>query len=73
MEPIVYGIKKRYSSCMKVERVNYHDWTSWHELIGPLASPEFALLDNGKNILYRWFGVIAEDDFAAVLDPLCRG
>lgn len=73
MEPIVNGIKKRYSACMEVEHVNYHDWTAWHELVAPLASPEFALLDNDKKILYRWFGVIAEEDFAAVLDPLCRG
>ncbi|MCC6298838.1 MAG: hypothetical protein IT314_06045 [Anaerolineales bacterium] len=73
MEPIVYGIKKKYKACMDVERINYHDWTPWHELIAPLASPEFALLDEGNNILHRWFGVIEEDEFAAVLDPLCRG
>ena len=73
MEPIVYGLKKKYALCIKLERVNFHQWTDWHELIYPLASPEFALLDSSKQILYRWFGVVEEEDFAAVLDPLCSG
>jgi len=71
MVPIVNGIKKKYSSCMKLERVNFHDRTAWHELLSPVASPEFALLDSSKKVLYRWFGVISADEFSAVLDPLC--
>ena len=71
MESIVHGLKKKYAGCMKLERVNFHEWTSWHELIIPLASPEFALLDASKQIIYRWFGVVEEEEFAAVLDPLC--
>ena len=58
---------------MTLERVNFHKWTSWHELIYPQASPEFALLDSSKEIIYRWFGVTEEEDFAALLDPLCGG
>ena len=56
---------------MKLERVNYHEWTAWHELLFPLASPEFALLDSSKQVLYRWFGVVPKEEFSAVLDPLC--
>ena len=73
MDPIVNGIKKKYTHCMEVERANYHQHTPWHELIFPLASPEFALLDSSLNIIYRWFGVIEEEEFSVVLDPLCIG
>lgn len=73
MDPIVNGIKKKYNQCMEVERANYHQHTPWHELIFPLASPEFALLDSSLNIIYRWFGVIEEEEFSVVLDPLCIG
>jgi len=73
MDPIVNGIKKKYSQCMEVVRANYHQHTSWHELIFPLASPEFALLDSSLNILYRWFGVIEAEEFSVVIDPLCNG
>jgi len=72
MDPIVNGIKKKYSQCMQVERVNYHQHSPWHDLIYPLAAPEFALLNSSKNVLYRWFGVIEEQEFTAVIDPLCR-
>jgi hypothetical protein len=71
MEPIVNGIKKEYASCMTVERVNFHKWSPWHDLLYPIGSPEFALLDSSKSVLYRWFGVVDKDEFAAVLDPLC--
>ena len=71
MEPIVHGLKRKYASCMTVERVNFHQWTEWHELIYPLATPEFALLDSSKQVLHRWFGFTEEDEFAALLDPLC--
>ena len=71
MEPIVYGLKNKYASCMTLERVNFHQWTLWHELINPLATPEFALLDSSKQVLHRWFGFTEEDEFAALLDPLC--
>ena len=71
MEPIVNGIQKKYKHCMKLERVNYHSSTAWHELLSPIGSPEFALLDSSKNTLYRWFGVITAEEFSAVLDPLC--
>ena len=73
MIPIVNGLKKKYAACLQLERVNFHERTPWHELIYPLASPEFALLDSSKQILHRWFGVVEEEEFAAVLDPLCRG
>ena len=73
MEPIVYEVKKQYKNCIQVERVNYHVWTSWHELIAPLVSPEFALLDGQKNILHRWFGVIEKVGFTEILNSLCRG
>ena len=58
---------------MKLERVNYHEWTAWHELLFPIGSPEFALLDSSKQALYRWFGVVPAEEFSAVLDPLCFG
>jgi len=73
MEPIVNGLKKKYKSCMTLERVNFHQWTPWHDLIYPLASPEFALLDSSKQIIYRWFGVTEEEEFSDVLNPLCSG
>ena len=71
MNPIVDGIEKKYRHCMKLERVNYHGQTAWHELLFPIGSPEFALLDSSKNVLYRWSGVTPEEDFSALLDPLC--
>ena len=73
MEPIVNGIKKKYASCMKVERVNFHDHTPWHDLLFPIGSPEFALLDSSKQILHRWFGVTGVEEFTDLLDPLCTG
>lgn len=71
MDPIVNGIQKRYRGCMQVERVNYHEWTEWHDLLFPLGSPEFVLLNASKETLYRWFGVVAADEFTTILDPLC--
>jgi len=71
MQPIVNGLEKKYGSCMTLERVNFHERTSWHELLYPLASPEFALLDSSKQIIHRWSGVTEEEDFAVVLEPLC--
>jgi len=71
MEPIVHGLEKKYSSCMSVKRVNFHARSDWHELLTPLASPEFALLDSSKQLIQRWFGVTEKEEFAAVLDPLC--
>jgi hypothetical protein len=71
MEPIVDGIQKKYRGCIKLERVNFHGETSWHELLFPLGSPEFALLTASKEIIYRWFGVVEPEEFAEILDPLC--
>ena len=71
MVPIVNGIRKKYSGCMKLERVNFHDRTAWHELLNPFGSPEFVLLDSSRNVLYRWFGGTEEEEFAEVLIPLC--
>ncbi|MEP7136508.1 MAG: hypothetical protein ABI904_16385 [Chloroflexota bacterium] len=71
MDPIVNGLKKKYKHCMKLERVNYHVWTAWHDLLFPIGSPEFALLDSSKKVLYRWVGVVPEEEFSVVLDPLC--
>jgi hypothetical protein len=73
MEPIVNGIRKRYSDCMKLEHVNFRASTAWHELLSPIGAPEFALLDSSKQVLHRWFGVVSLDEFSAVLDPLCLG
>jgi hypothetical protein len=71
MDPIVNGLKKKYSYCLKLERVNYHEHTPWHDLLFPIGSPEFALLDSSKKVLYHWFGVIPTEDFSVILDPLC--
>ena len=71
MDPIVHGIRKKYASCFKFEHVNFHKWSAWHDLLSPVGSPEFALLDSSKKVLYRWFGVVPADEFSAVLDPLC--
>ena len=67
------GLKKKYNHCMKLDRVNFHAITPWHDLLFPIGSPEFALLDSSKQVLYRWFGVVPADEFSAVLDPLCFG
>jgi len=71
MQPIVNGLMRKYRSCMTLERVNYHAWSEWHDLLFPFGSPEFALLDSSRQILYRWFGSTDEKDFAAVLNPFC--
>jgi hypothetical protein len=71
MEPIVYGLKENYSHCMSLQRVNFHAKSAWHEMLFPIGTPEFVLLDSSKEILYRWFGVTEESEFTAVLNPLC--
>jgi hypothetical protein len=73
MEPIVHGIEKKYAGCIRLERVNFHGQTPWHELLFPIGSPEFALLTSAREIIYRWFGVVEADEFAEILDPLCYG
>ena len=71
MDPIVNGIQKKYRGCIKLERVNFHRESPWHDLIFPIGSPEFALLTPSKEIIYRWFGVTEPEEFAEILDPLC--
>jgi hypothetical protein len=72
MVPIVYGLAKLYENCLTWERVNFHETTPWHDLIYPLASPEFALLDSSREIIYRWFGYTEKEEFTAKIDPLCK-
>ena len=71
MVPIVHELKKKYAGCIQLERVNFHDQTPWHELLSPFGSPEFDLLTASKDLIHRWFGVTEEEEFSAVLDPLC--
>lgn len=71
MEPIVYGLKKNYSSCMIMQRVNFHTSSEWKDLLSPIGTPEFVLLNSSKEIIYRWFGYTEAEEFASVLDPLC--
>jgi len=73
MDPIVDGIQKKYRGCIKLERVNYHKESPWHELLFPVGTPEFALLDSSKDVIYRWFGLTDAEEFAEILDPLCLG
>jgi hypothetical protein len=73
MEPIVHGLKEKYSSCMTINRVNFHAKSAWRELLSPLGTPEFALLNSAKQIIYHWFGYTEAEEFARVLDPLCSG
>jgi hypothetical protein len=73
MRPIVDGLEKQYRSCMKVQRVPYHTDSHWSELIGPIGTPEFALIDANENILYRWVGFTEKVEFTEVLDPVCKG
>jgi hypothetical protein len=71
MQPIVNGLETEFNSCIRLQRVNYHTETRWHALIGPIGSPEFALLDSSENILHRWIGLTDKEDFESVLAPLC--
>jgi len=71
MEPIVDRLTKDYRNCLTLERVNYHAPSARHEQIGPVGSPEFALLDASGEILYRWFGVVDRSEFDEVIQPLC--
>jgi hypothetical protein len=73
MEPVVNRLVKKYRACLEYERVNFHDPAGpWHKLIGPLASPEFALVDSSKKVLYRWFGATDIEQFEEVLAPICN-
>jgi hypothetical protein len=56
---------------MSMKRVNFHAKSAWRELLSPIGTPEFVLLDSSEEIIYRWFGVTEAEEFAAVLDPLC--
>mgnify|MGYP003417642253 CR=1 FL=1 len=71
MEPIVHGLKESYGGCMSMRRVNFHARSEWHELLSPIGTPEFVLLNSSREVIYRWFGYTEETEFAAVLDPLC--
>ncbi len=71
MDPVVHGIKEKYNQCLQMEQANFHQHTKWHDLIYPLAAPEFALLDSSMKVLHRWFGVTEEEEFSTVIDPLC--
>lgn len=71
MEPIVYGLRDKYSSCMSMQRVNFHARSEWQEFLSPIGTPEFVLLDSAREIIYRWIGITEEAEFAAVIDPLC--
>jgi hypothetical protein len=71
MEPIVHGLEDKYGSCMSMQRVNFHAKSMWRDLLSPIGTPEFVLLDSSEEIIHRWFGVTEADEFAAVLDPLC--
>ena len=71
MEPIVYGLKDKYSSCMDMHRVNFHAKSAWQELLFPIGTPEFVLLNSSEEIIYRWFGITEEKEFTVVIDPLC--
>jgi len=72
MEPVVNRLVKDYRNCLQFEHVNYHRPSQWHELVFPVGSPEFALLDASRNVLYRWFGVTEREEFDKVLKPLCN-
>jgi hypothetical protein len=72
MEPIVHGLRRQYSGCFEYERVNFHVDSEWHHLIGPLATPEFALLDDSGQVIQRWFGVTEQEQFDELLRPLCK-
>ena len=73
MRPIVDGIKKEYRACIDLQRVNFHAESDMEKLIGPVGTPEFALLDKSKNIIYRWVGFTEKEEFTQQLDPLCKG
>jgi hypothetical protein len=71
MQPIVDGLRSSYESCLQVERVNFHARSDWHELLFPIGSPEFVLLDSDHAEIHRWFGVTEAQEFTEVLDSLC--
>jgi len=73
MQPIVNGIKNEFKYCLQFERVNFHSETYWSILLSPIGTPEFALLDSSKNILYRWIGYTEKEEFDTILKPLCAG
>jgi len=73
MQPIVNGLEKEYGSCIRLQSVNYHAATRWHELIEPIGSPEFAVMDSNEKILHRWVGFTERVAFESVLEPLCSG
>ncbi|MBI3161277.1 MAG: hypothetical protein HYZ23_02145 [Chloroflexi bacterium] len=73
MLPIVNGIKKEFQACLQVERVHISADTQWHDLIDPIGTPEFALVDSPGNVIYRWVGFTEREEFADVIHPLCGG
>ena len=73
MRSIVDGIKKEFKACVQVERVNFHSVTKWHELLSPMGTPDFALLDSTGNVIYRWIGFTEKEEFVDVIRPRCAG
>ena len=72
MEPVVHRLKQEYSDCIQFERANYHSESEWHPIVGPLAAPEFALLTESGEVIYRWFGVVEIGEFGKILNPICE-
>ena len=68
MQPIVNGIKKEFKACLQLERVNFHAETQWHILLSPMGTPEFALLDSSRNIIYA----SGEKDFSAAAGKVAK-
>jgi len=71
MQPIVHELRIRYSRCLTLETVNYHEDTPERAALHPFGSPEFFLLDSKQTVLYRWFGRTDAEEFDAIIAPLC--
>ena len=72
MEPIVHGLIQKYAEYIQFERENFHMDTPRHRELGPVASPEFSLLDANGSVLGRWVGVTEAEELDEAMSAMCE-
>jgi hypothetical protein len=67
MAPIVQGLEAEYYGKVKFTYLDADDQATmdFQRSLGFAYQPEFYLLDGSGNVLQKWFGGVAADDFRA--------
>jgi len=65
MAPIVHGLEAEYFGKVQFTYLDADDQATkdFQRSLGFAYQPEFYLLDSAGNVLQKWFGSVAADDF----------